>query len=82
MDVAHRRLTPDFTFYNFLAEACIALAMIYACRLYTTFGFDCAFFFLGVFLHSRVTGAYPVTTDLIMRVNARTTTTTTTTVGV
>ena len=35
----------------------------------------CAFF-PGVFLSSRVTGACPVTTDLIMRVNARTTTTT------
>ena len=31
----------------------------------------------GVFLSSRVTGACPVTTDLIMRVNVRTTTTTT-----
>ena len=29
----------------------------------------------GVFLSSRVTGACPVTTDLIMRVNVRTTTT-------
>ena len=36
-------------------------------------------FFPGVFLSSRVTGACPVTTDLIMRVNVRTTTTTTTT---
>ena len=35
-------------------------------------------FFPGVFLSSRVTGACPVTTDLIMRVNVRTTTTTTT----
>ena len=35
--------------------------------------------FPGVFLSSRVTGACPVTTDLIMRVNVRTTTTTTTT---
>ena len=33
--------------------------------------------FLGVFLSSRVTGPLPVTTDLIMRVNVRTTTTTT-----
>ena len=33
-------------------------------------------FFPGVFLSSRVTGACPVTTDLIMRVNAKTTTTT------
>ena len=36
-------------------------------------------FFPGVFLSSRVTGACPVTTDLIMRVNVRTTTTATTT---
>ena len=34
-------------------------------------------FFPGVFLSSRVTGAWPVTTDLIKRVNVRTTTTTT-----
>ena len=33
-------------------------------------------FFPGVFLSSRVTGACPVTTDLIMRVNVRTTTST------
>ena len=32
-------------------------------------------FFPGVFLSSRVTGACPVTTDLIMRGNVRTTTT-------
>ena len=36
-------------------------------------------FFPGVFLSSRLTGACPVTTELIMRVNVRTTTTTTTT---
>ena len=36
----------------------------------------CLYFFPGVFLGSRVTGACPVTTDLIMRVNVRTTTTT------
>ena len=40
----------------------------------------CVCFFPGVFLSSRVTGACPVTTDLIMRVNVRTTTTTTTTI--
>ena len=34
-------------------------------------------FFPGVFLNSRVTGACPVTTDLMMRVNVRTTITTT-----
>ena len=37
----------------------------------------CLYVFPGVFLHSRVTGACPVTTDFIMRVNMRTTTTTT-----
>ena len=35
-------------------------------------------FFPRVFLSSRVTGACPVTTDFIMRVNVITTTTTTT----
>ena len=35
-----------------------------------------SYIFPGVFLSSRVTGACPVTTDLIMRVNVRTTTTT------
>ena len=38
--------------------------------------FVCLCFLPGVFLSSRVTGACPVTTDLIMRVNVRTTTTT------
>ena len=45
--------------------------MIYAC---TTLGCLC---FPEVFLSSRVTETCPVTTDLIMRVNVRTTTTTT-----
>ena len=36
-------------------------------------------FFPGAFLSSRVTGAFPVTTDLIMRVDVRTAATTTTT---
>ena len=36
MDLAHRRLTPDLSFYMFLAEAFFASAVIYAC---TTFGF-------------------------------------------
>ena len=70
MDLAYRRLTPDFTFHTFLAETLIASAVIYAC---TTFGLC---FFSGVFLSSGVTGACPVTTDLIMRVNVTTTTTT------
>ena len=42
--------------------------MVYAC---TTFGLFV--FFPGVFLSSRVTGACPVNTDLIMRDNVRTT---------
>ena len=42
---------------------------LYKVRIYCVF-------FPGVFLSSRVTGACPVTTDLIMRVNVRTTTTT------
>ena len=41
MDLAHRRLTHDFTFYMFLAEAQIASAVIlYAC---TTFGWFVCF---------------------------------------
>ena len=52
----------------------MASAVIHAC---STLG--CVCFLPGVFLSSRVTGACPVTTDLIMRVNVRTTTTTTTT---
>ena len=41
----------------------------------------CVCFPSGVFLISRVTGACPVTTDLIIRVNVRTTTTPTTSSG-
>ena len=57
-----------------------------ACAGYTYMGVSCdicvyhlglCVFFPGVFLSSRVTGACPVTTDLIMRVSVRTTTTTT-----
>ena len=48
--------------------------MIYA-RLFLF----CAFFSPWVFFHSRVTGTCPVTMDLIMRVNLRTTATTATT---
>ena len=46
--------------------------MTYAC---TTFGLRVIF--LGVFFYSRVTGACRVTTDLIMRVNVKTTSTST-----
>ena len=76
MGLARRRLTPDFTFFIFFwrGHELRQLHMIYAC---TTFGL--LVFFPGVFFYSRVTGACPMTTDLIMRVNVRTTTTTTTT---
>ena len=37
MDLAHRRLTPDFTFDIFLAEAWIASAVIYACTTFVGF---------------------------------------------
>ena len=45
MSLARRRLTPDFIFIYFLAEALVASAMIYACA--TTFVFDCDFFSVG-----------------------------------
>ena len=49
-------------------------------RLYTTHSWFVFFPWLGgVFLSSRVTGACPMTTDLIMRVNASLENTTTTT---
>ena len=51
------------TRYIILAEAWIALATC------TTFGLC---FPRGVFFRTRVTGACPVTTDLIMRVNVKT----------
>ena len=47
MDLAHRRLTPDytsFTRYIFLAEASIASAMIYACATFGLF----VFFYWGI----------------------------------
>ena len=40
MDLAHRRLTPDFTFYYmFLVEAWIALAVLCACTAFGLFVF-------------------------------------------
>ena len=66
-------MTPDFTFISFWWRHQLiasALDFIYARVYHLSFGLC---FFAGVFLSSRVTGAYPVTTDLIMRVNVRTT---------
>ena len=61
MDLAHRRLTPDFTFLSFFGGVmnCVSYDKDYAyIPLLVLF-----VFFPGVFLHSRVTGACPVTTD-------------------
>ena len=69
MDLAHRRLAISLFSRMFVVEASIASAVIYACTTFALF-----VLFPGVFLSSRVTGAYPVTTDLIMRVNVRPTT--------
>ena len=69
MDLAHRRLTPGFSFLCFWwSMNCVSCDIcVYHLGLFV--------FFPGVFLSSRVTGACPVTTDLIERVNVRTTTT-------
>ena len=68
MDLAHRRLTPDFTillrFWRSLEKGRLwymrVSPLVYLC------------FFSGVFLSSGVTGACPVTTDLVTRVDVRT----------
>ena len=76
-DLAHRRLTPDFTFYIFFGGGmhCVSYGiLIYACKDFVPLLVLFVFFFPGKFFHFRVTGACPVTTDLIMRVNVRTTT--------
>ena len=39
MDLAHRRLNPDFTFYMFLMGAWIASAVIHACTIIGLFVF-------------------------------------------
>ena len=70
MDLAHRRLTPDFTFICFWRRH--ELRQLWLMRVPPLV---CLCLFPGVFLSFRVTGACPVTTDLIMRVNVRTTTT-------
>ena len=66
MDLAHRRLTHDSLLYvSGGGMNCVSCDI---CVYHLWF-----VFFPGVFLSSRVTGACPVTTDLIMRVNVRTT---------
>ena len=72
MDLAHRWLTPDFT-YLFIFGRGVNCVSYDICVYH--FWFCLGVFFPGVFLHSRATGACPVTTDLVMRVNVRTTTT-------
>ena len=71
MDLAHRRLTPDFTFILYVSGG----GMNYVSCDICVYHLGLFVFFNGVFLSSRVTGARPMTTDLIMRVNVRTTTT-------
>ena len=75
MDLAHCRLTPDFTFICFWWSMNCVSCDICAC----VYHLGLLVFFPGVFLSSRVNGACPVTTDLVMRVNVRTAATTTTT---
>ena len=58
---------------------CVSSAKVYQVSVYHL-GLRVFFPVCGVFLSSRVTGACPTTTDLIMRVNVRTTTTITTTI--
>ena len=60
MDLAHRRLIPDLTFICFWWRH--ELRQLWSMRVPPLV---CSCFFPGVFLSSRVTGAYPVTTDLI-----------------
>ena len=65
-----RGLTSDFIFYIF--SRVHDLHQLRCIRVpWHHFWF--AYFFFGAFFHTRVTGACPVTTDLIMRVNVRTT---------
>ena len=67
--VVHRRLTPDYLFVSGVGMKCVSCDIcVYHLGLFV--------FFPGVYLSSRVTGACPVTTNLIMRVYVRTTTTT------
>ena len=72
MDLAHRRLRrliPDFTFI------CSGGGMnCVSCDICVYHLWFVCVFFPGVFLSSSVTEACPVTTDLIVRVNVRTTT--------
>ena len=67
MGLAHRRLTPDSTFYvSGGGMNCVR------CDIYMRVPpLVCLCFFPGVFLSSRMNGACPVTTDLIMRANVR-----------
>ena len=51
LDLVHRRLTPDFIFLYYYSGGthCVSYGIDYACTIF--------FFFPGVFLHSKVTGA-------------------------
>ena len=71
MGLARRRLTPDFTYVDYVSGGGMNCVSCDICVCH----FGLFVFFPEVFLSSRVTGACPVTTGLIMRVNVRTTTT-------
>ena len=76
MDLAHCTLTLDFTFFYvcWRRHELLHDTQLRGMRLIlVSFEFV---FFPGVFLSPRATGACPLTTDLIMRVNVRTITTT------
>ena len=66
--------TQAYRFFVLFGECMTCFSYDIYCTCTTTFGL--LYFFVGVFFHSRMTGACPLTTDLIMRVDVRTTTTT------
>ena len=76
IDLAHRRVTPGFIFQSYVSDGSKNYVR---CDVRVYHVLVCSCFFPGVFLSFRVTGACPVTTDLIMRGNVKATTTTTTT---
>ena len=76
MDLAHGKLTPDFTFRYFAGGGMTCVSHDIPVGVYDLLCFLLCFF-PGVFFISRVTGACPasspVAKDLIMGVNGRTT---------
>ena len=73
-DLAHRRLTPDFSLLICFWRGGMNYVSCDICVYHLSLAYLC--FSLGYSFSSTVTGACPVTTGLIMRANVRTTTTT------